>query len=152
MNASRRFGETGRRWSVLGFSALAAVFGLGAGTSVALDRPPMQEQRIEIAIRDSVYVRTKTMAIRPGIPTTIVIRNEDAVTHGFISPTFSGRRVLLTYDGLEVFGTGIEGVHVDPGKTVGIRLTLDQEGPITFRCDLHPNVQGELYILDVPVG
>jgi hypothetical protein len=33
-----------------------------------------------------------------------------------------------------------------------IRLTPDQQGKITFRCDLHPEVQGELYLLDVPVG
>jgi hypothetical protein len=133
-------------------AVLAALAWLGVEAGDALDAPPAQEQRVEIAIRDSTYVRTKTMAIRPGVPTALVVRNEDPATHGFISPTFSGLRVRMVAEGIEVFGAGIEGVHVDPGKTVIIRLTPDRQGPITFRCDLHPNVQGELYVLDVPVG
>lgn len=92
------------------------------------------------------------MAIRAGIPTALLIRNEDPVTHGFISPTLSELRVRVEVDGVAVFGNGLEGLHLDPGKTAVIRLTPDRQGRVTFRCDLHPNVEGELYLLDVPVG
>jgi hypothetical protein len=33
-----------------------------------------------------------------------------------------------------------------------IRLTPGRQGKMSFKCDLHPNVEGELYLLDVPVG
>ena len=71
---------------------------------------------------------------------------------GFISLLFVGRSVQGEGEGIKAFGTGIEGFHLDPGKTLTIHLTPDQQGKITFRCDLHPEVEGELYLLDVPVG
>lgn len=40
---------------------------------------------------------------------------------------------------------------VAPGQTAVIRLTPDRLGKMTFLCDLHPNVDGEVYLLDVPV-
>ena len=118
---------------------------IGATPIVALDVIPAQEPRIEIAIRDFKYVRTKMESISAGTPMVFVVHNEDAVRHGFISPLFLGRSV-------QGEGEGIEGFHLDPGKTLAIRLTPDRQGKITFRCDLHPEVQGELYLLDVPVG
>jgi uncharacterized cupredoxin-like copper-binding protein len=116
------------------------------------DATSVQEQRIEIAIRDSVYVRTKTMPVLAGVPTLLVIRNEDPVQHGFVSPMFAALYIRVEGEGIEVFGKGIEGVHLDPGKTLVIRLTPEQQGKLSFRCDLHPTVQGEVYLLDVPVG
>ncbi|MDP3090589.1 MAG: cupredoxin domain-containing protein [Nitrospira sp.] len=112
----------------------------------------VEEPRIEITIHDFMYVRTKMQVIRAGAPMILVVHNEDSVTHGFISPLFLGRALQGGGEGIEAFGTGIEGFHIDPGKTLFIRLTLDQQGKIAFRCDLHPEMQGELYVLDVPVG
>jgi hypothetical protein len=125
---------------------------IGATPSIALDVPPAQELRIEITVRDFKFVRTKMQPIRAGVPMVLLVHNEDSVTHGFISSLFLGRSLQGGGEGIEVFGTGIEGFHIDPGKTLMIRLTPDQQGKITFRCDLHPEVQGELYLLDVPVG
>ena len=62
-----------------------------------------------------------------------------------------GARCSGEGEGIEAFGTGIEGFHLDPAKTLAIRLTPEQQGTITFRCDLHPDLEGELYWLDVPV-
>lgn len=125
---------------------------IGVMPGAVPDATSVQEQRIEIAIRNSVYERTKTTPILAGVPTLLVIRNEDLVRHGFVSPTLAALYVRVEGEGIEVFGKGIEGVHLAPGKTLGIRLTPEHQGKITFRCDLHPSVQGEIYLLDVPVG
>lgn len=151
MENGGRIGSRGAWWGCFGL-AVWSVSVLGVGSGVALEAPPVGEQRIVITIRDSSFVRTKAMAIRAGIPTALLIRNEDPVTHGFISPTLSELRVRVEVDGVAVFGNGLEGLHLDPGKTAVIRLTPDRQGRVTFRCDLHPNVEGELYLLDVPVG
>jgi hypothetical protein len=110
------------------------------------------EPRIEIIIKDVTYSHTKMQPIRAGVPMAFVVHNEDSVRHGFISPLFQGRSVRGGGEGVEAFGTGIEGFYIDPGKTLVMRVTPDRQGKITFRCDLHPDVKGELYLLDVPVG
>ena len=33
-----------------------------------------------------------------------------------------------------------------------VSYTIHNTTKITFRCDLHPDLEGELYLLDVPVG
>lgn len=112
----------------------------------------VEEPRIEIVIRDFKYVRAKMQPVRAGVPMVFVIHNEDSVRHGFISPLFSGRFVQGEGEGIESFGAETEGFHLDPGKTLAIRLTPDQQGKIILRCDLHPDLEDELYLLDVPVG
>lgn len=152
MNTNSADPSWGRPWVVLTVLILAFLT-LVLGTSdLVRHADAMEEPRIEIAIRDFTYVRTKMQSIRAGTPMVFVIHNEDSVTHGFISPLFLGRSLQGRGEGIEAFGTGIEGFHIDPGKTLMIRLTPDQQGKVTFRCDLHPEVQGELYLLDVPVG
>lgn len=131
---------------------MAVTVWMAAVPGVVPDVTSVQEQRIEITIRDSVYVRTTTMPVLAGVPTVLVIRNEDPVQHGFVSPIFAALYVRVEGGGIETFGKGIEGVHLDPGKTLVIRLTPEQQGKLSFRCDLHPIVQGEVYLLDVPVG
>lgn len=139
-------------WGIVSVPALAVMLSIGVMPGAVPDATSVQEQRIEIAIRNSVYVRTKAMPILAGVPTFLVIRNEDPVQHGFVSPTFAALSVRVESEGITVFGKGIEGVHLDPGKILVIRLTPEHQGKITFRCDLHPSVQGEIYLLDVPVG
>jgi hypothetical protein len=124
---------------------------LGA-PDMAREAMAVEEPRIEIAIRDFKYVRTKMQPIRAGVPMAFIIHNEDATRHGFVSSLFADRFVQGGGEGIEAFGQGIEGFHLDPGKTLVIRLTPDRQGKMTFRCDLHPDVEGELYLLDVPVG
>ncbi len=140
------------RWALVSVSALTVLLGIGAMPGAVPEATSVQEPRIEIAIRDSVYVRTKTMPIVAGVPTTLIIRNEDPVRHGFVSPMVTALFVRVESEGIEVFGKGIEGVHLDPGKTLVVRLTPERQGKMTFYCDLHPDVQGEVYLLDVPVG
>lgn len=150
---------TGRRvltwrayWSVLGLAAIISLSWFNAEHGLALETLSAQESRIELTIRNSTFVRTKTTPIHAGMAMVLVVRNEDPIPHGFISPMFSGLQVTVEAGGLEVFGRNIDGLHVAPGQTAVIRLMPDRLGKMTFRCDLHPNVDGELYLLDVPVG
>lgn len=136
----------------LGLATVISLSWLNAERGMALETMPTQEPRIEITIRNSTYLRTKTMPIHTGVPMVLVVHNEDPIPHGFISPMFAGLPVTVEVGGIEVFGRGIDGVHVTPGQTAVIRLTPGQQGKMTIRCDLHHNVQGELYLLDVPVG
>ena len=50
------------------------------------------------------------------------------------------------------YGKGIEGVYVDPGKTLVLYFTPERGGSYTFRCDLHQQMKGELYTLDLPAA
>lgn len=152
MIASRILGTWSARWGLLGLATIVSLSWLNTERGMALEAMPVQEPRIEITIRNSTYLRTKTMPIRAGMPMVLVVRNEDPIPHGFSSPMFAGLAVTVEAGGIEVFGRGIDGLHVAPGGTAVIRLTPGQQGKMTFRCDLHPNLEGELYLLDVPVG
>lgn len=109
----------------------------------------VQEQRIEIIIRDSSFQLTKLAPIRLGVPTILVIRNEDSVRHGFTSPMFFGLLVHAEGEGIVSYGKGVEGFYVSPGKSVAIRFTTEHPGSHSFRCDLHPQMKGELLMLNV---
>ena len=152
MTAGRGFGIWSAHWGLMSLITIISLSWLDAERGIALETMPVQEQRIEIVIRDSTFLRTKAMPIRAGVPMVLLVRNEDQVSHGFISPMFSGLQLTVEAGDLEVFGRGIDGVHVAPGQTAVIRLTHERQGKMTFRCDLHPNVEGELYLLDMPVG
>ena len=110
------------------------------------------EQRIELTIRDSIYIPTKVTPIQAGFPVTISIRNDDDKRHGFTSPMLKGLLVKGEADDVEFYGRGIDGVHIGPGKTALIQVIVPQQGALKFQCDLHSEMQGELYLLDVPVG
>lgn len=140
------------RWGIVSGLALTVGLSLGLMPGIAPEATSAQEQRIEIAIRNSTYMRTKTVPIRAEMPMVLVVRNDDPIPHGFISPMFSGLQVTVEAGGIEMIGRDIEGVHIAPGQTAVIRLTPGRQGKISFRCDLHPNVEGELYLLNVPVG
>ncbi len=152
MRACRRFGIWSTRWILLSVATIMSLSWLNAERGMALETMSAQKSRIEITIRNSTYLRTKTTPVRAGMPMVLVVRNEDPIPHGFSSPMFAGLPVTIEAGGIEVFGRGIDGLHVAPGQTAVIRLTNGQQGKMTFRCDLHPNLEGELYLLDVPVG
>jgi plastocyanin len=46
----------------------------------------------------------------------------------------------------------VEGFYVDPGKTLVIRFNNQRAGKYSFRCDLHPKMKGEAYVMEVPVA
>ncbi len=108
------------------------------------------ERQVEIAIKDYKYVMIKPDAIRIGTPTVIVLRNDDSVTHGFVSPMLVGPLVHGEGEGITAWGKGVEGFHLDPGKTISIRFTPEQLGVMSFHCDIHQQMkEGELLYLDI---
>lgn len=95
---------------------------------------------------------------REGNPTAIVVRNEDGVTHGFYSPLFKDTPVRLEGEGYQVPGKDGPAFRVDPGKTMTLHFTKGSvEVPLTMIsplmrhviwCDMHPDVKGELFIIE----
>jgi hypothetical protein len=118
---------------------------------VAEPEQAMLEQRVELAIRESGYVQTSPIrSLRVGVPTVLVIRNEDIVRHGFTSPMLAAHMVRAEGEGIASYGKGIEGFYIDSGKTLVIRFPLESKGGFTFHCDLHPQMKGELFLFEFP--
>ena len=138
-------------WRSCGRVAFLALVWAGVLLASGPDAFSIQEQQIEMTIKDYSFLRTKTAAMRRGLPTVIILRNEDQVRHGFTSSLFQGLMVRGEGDGLISYGKGLEGFYLDPGKTLVIRFTTDRPGSHPFRCDQNPDMKGELYLLEVPV-
>ena len=107
------------------------------------------EQRMEILIRDSEFVLPQPGNLVFGLPTVIILRNQDIIPHGFTSPMLANLRVTGEGEGIKAYGKGIEGFHVNPWKTLVIRFTSGREGRYEFHCDLHPQMKKEIILLDM---
>ncbi len=118
-----------------------------AGPSVAL-----LEQRGEITIKNYDFLLSQPVPIRLHVPTVIILRNQDIVRHGFTSPMLGQMLVRGEGEGISAYGKGVEGFYVDPGKTLVIRFTPERPGKYSFHCDLHPDMKGELYLLELPAA
>ena len=108
-----------------------------------------EEQRIDITIQDSEFLFSHPVAPQLGRPTVIILRNQDIIQHGFTSSILKGVQVTAQGDGMTAYGKGLEGFYVNPGKTLVLRLTIDQPGRHSFRCDLHPTMKGEVLVLEM---
>jgi plastocyanin len=111
-----------------------------------------QEQRIDITIRNYEFQLNQPAPIRLHSPTVIILRNQDIVRHGFTSPMLMHLMVQGEGEGIAAYGKGVEGFYVDPGKTLVIRFVPERTGKYSFKCDLHPQMKGELYLLEVPAA
>lgn len=121
-------------------------------TAVADPSVAQLEQRGEITIRNYDFLLSQPVPIRLHVPTVIILRNQDIVRHGFTSPMLAQMLVRGEGEGVSAYGKGIEGFYVDPGKTLVIRFTPERPGKYSFHCDLHPDMKGELYLLEVPAA
>jgi hypothetical protein len=129
------------RWAILFF-----VLFLGAiGAPITHAQEP---QRIEVLIRNFTY-EVQGGSILPETPTVIVVRNTDAVTHGFTSPLLQEVDVQVEINRSVTFGRGIKGVHIEPGQ---VHFIPPRRGRFTFSCDLHPNMKGEALLLSIAAG
>ena len=106
------------------------------------------EQRIEVTIKDSVFV-TKQVPLRLGVATVIVIVNQDQERHDFGSTMFEGIPTRVESGGVISYGKHIGGVFLDPKKEAVVRFTMERPGRHEFRCSIHPNMKGELLLLNV---
>jgi uncharacterized cupredoxin-like copper-binding protein len=140
--------------AVLGPIAVAA-----AVPSIAAD--PLQvaaaPKQIEIVMKDKAYsIKGGGAHTVVGEATAIVLRNEDTVTHGFVSPLFNAVPVKIEGEAVLVFAKGSKGFRIDPGKTATLHFmkgsTADRETQrYPFWCDLHEEsmgMKGEMLILE----
>ncbi len=107
-----------------------------------------EEGLIQIVIVDRAF-HFKGGILRPGEEGTIYLHNQDPVRHGFTSGLLSGLEVIIESEMGEVYGKGIRGVYINPGEIIEIRLTPIFPGKFQFRCDLHPEMTGELLMLSI---
>ena len=124
----------------------------GSGVDAQSPAEVLPEQRIEIIIKDYDFQVVRPAPVRPAMPTVIIIRNQDIVRHGFYSVMLQGILVQGEGEGVAAYGKGVEGFYVDPGKTLVIRFNNQRPGIYSFRCDLHPQMKGEAYVMDIPAA
>jgi uncharacterized cupredoxin-like copper-binding protein len=105
------------------------------------------EQRIDVTIKGFTFV-VKQVPLQLSTPTVIVLRNEDQVRHDFGSPVFHGAAVRVERDGVTTYGTGIQGVYLDPARSAEIRFMIERPGRYEFRCSIHPEMKGEILLLN----
>ncbi len=106
------------------------------------------EQTVEVTIKDFKFV-TQQPTLRLGAATTIRIHNEDAERHDFGSTMFEGIPTQIQKDGVIVYGRGVEGVLLDPTGAAQIHFNMSRPGRHEFRCSIHPDMKGELLLLNV---
>lgn len=137
----RHISRAGRWITSLGF-----VCSLAFGFLAQADA--LTEQLVEVTIKDFTFV-TKQVPLQLNMPIVISIRNEDQVRHDFGSPVFQGSLAQVESDGVISYGRGIEGVFLNPTRDAMIRFTIDRHGRYQFKCSIHPNMKGELLLLNV---
>ncbi|HTN42402.1 MAG TPA: cupredoxin domain-containing protein [Nitrospiria bacterium] len=138
-----------KRWLRTGFILFilmtAVLSFLSAGDFVLTAAETAQ---VDIVIRNYTF-EFQGGALRPNQPGTIVLKNLDKVQHGFTSPYLREQDVQVETAGGTAYGLGISGVYINPGETLRIHFTPNRPGSFQFRCDLHPNMKGELVLLSV---
>lgn len=132
--------------------AVGAMLGLGMVTLAVKAAEPAK--KIEIEIKQGGAAKVVSGYTITGVPTEIVVRNEDVVTHGFNSSMFgSNDKVELVAGGIVAEGKGPHVYRVDPGKTMVLKFTKPSQpdlGSITyaFWCDLHRATKGEMLVVE----
>lgn len=106
------------------------------------------EQRVEVKIKDYTFI-TSQVPLMPDAPTVIEVRNEDDVRHDFGSIVFQNTHTQIESDGVITYGQGVAGAFLDPGKHASVRFTIQRPGRYEFRCSIHPNMRGELLLLNI---
>ena len=141
--------------------AVAAMTLLGMVTTAAFAQAPgmgAPPSKVEITIKDRQHGYETVGITMPSRDTIIVVRNEDSVTHGFASKLFKDIDVRVE-GGVEVRGKNFRSFHVEPGRAMTLRFATapSKFDPATgiaesmrhaLWCDIHPEVKGELYVIE----
>jgi len=133
-------------WSV----CVVAVVSASLVCAAPVAAPAQDEERgtIEVVIRNSSFVY-QARILRVDEQAVIVVRNADTIQHGFTSAAIAEFDARVETEGLVTYGKGIKGLYLDPGQEVRIRFTPTRPVKMTFRCDLHPAMKGEIIFLSV---
>jgi plastocyanin len=62
---------------------------------------------------------------------------------------FQGIATEVEAGGVLTYGRGIGGVFVDPNDGAAIRFTVKRPGRYEFKCLIHPDMRGELLLLNI---
>ncbi|MFZ5862466.1 MAG: cupredoxin domain-containing protein [Nitrospirota bacterium] len=130
---------------VVMFAVAAGVALMGARSPAAGDEP---HQTVDVTIRDSTF-KVETRVLRLQAPIRIVLRNTDAIEHGFTSPGLADVDARVEAHGVVTYGRGIKGLYVGPGEEASIIFEPNHAGALKFSCDLHPQMKGELAVLTI---
>ncbi len=103
-------------------------------------------------IRDSKFLLAEPAGVQLGLPTVLIPRNHDIIECGFTSCMLDGLSVTAESEGVFLFGKGIGGSHIKPHRTLVIRFTPERPGQYGFRCDLHPQMKGEVFLMELGRG
>ena len=146
------FMKTGGSFSKALFVPVALAVGalLGMVTLAVQAADPIPTKKIEIVIKDgkSKVVGGSTIT---GVPTEIVVRNEDTITHGFNTSMFEGKLDVKMEGGSLAKGKGPYVYRVDAGKTMVLKFTLpaqDGSSSEAFWCDMHHSMKGEMLVVE----
>lgn len=139
---STRYRSRARRW----ISSVVFAWGLALGFLTQADA--LTEQRVEVTIKDFTFV-VKQVPLQLNMPILILIRNEDPVRHDFGSSVFQGNPTEVESDGVISYGSGIQGVFLNPTGDAMIRMTIGRPGRYEFKCSIHQNMKGELLLMNV---
>ena len=129
---------------------VVAVFLVGAPFAIRAQDDNNNIGTITVEIRDSTF-KYQARVLKVDQEVTIVLRNQDSIRHGLTSPAFADVEVRVEADSATTYGRGIKGLYLNPGQEVRIYFTPTHPGKLTFRCDLHPAMKGELLFLSVGV-
>ena len=106
------------------------------------------EQRVDVTIRNFTFIATQAPLLL-NMPAVIAIRNEDGERHNFDSAVFQGILTEVETGGVTTYGRGIGGLFIDPQGQAVMRFTVKRPGRYEFRCTIHPNMSGELLLLNI---
>lgn len=119
-----------------------------AMVAAAVPGSSQEEGVVQIVIRKGAYEFHGGRLV-PDAPATVVLRNLDNVRHGFTSPLLKELPVEIEIDGIDTKSRGLEALHLEPEKSATIHFVPNRAGKFTFKCDLHPDMKGELLLLSV---
>lgn len=131
--------------AVLAVLALSALSCSTASRSLHAEEPV--STIIDIIIKGSAY-HVQSGFLKLGEPAMIHLTNADPITHGFEWTSVEWDEVRIETEGLTTFTRGnFTRLHLQPGQSVRIRFTPVRSGVIRFKCDLHPGMEGEIFVL-----
>ena len=124
------------------------LLGLSFALGLFVQADAQTEQRVDVTIRDFTFIATQAPLVL-NVPAVITIRNEDGERHSFDSAVFQGILTEVETTGVTTYGRGIGGLYVGPQGHAVVRFTVKRPGRYEFRCTIHPNMSGELLLLNI---
>jgi hypothetical protein len=128
--------------------AVGALLGLGMVTLAV--QAAEGTKKIEVVIKEGT-AKVVTGYTITGLPTEIIVRNEDSVTHGFNTSLFEDNTKVAITGGSIAKEKGPHVYRVDAGKTMTLIFTpppMEGSQSFAFWCDMHRSVKGEMLVVD----